>query len=111
MMIARWQIDARFGHKQEVIARLRNWARDIPPQAGLNEEKGRLLSGSVGALEATVEHNWEVADLAARPRLGEARDARRPRAVGQRSRALCRVGNVAMDDLPRVVIAPRKRGN
>ena len=64
MMIARWQIDARFGHKQEVIARLRTWARDIAPQAGLNVEKGWLLSASVGALEATVEHNWEVADLA-----------------------------------------------
>ena len=23
-----------------------------------------MLTGSIGALEATVEHNWEVADLA-----------------------------------------------
>ena len=64
MLIARWQIDARFGHKQKVIDMLRDWTRDIAPQAGLKPEKGRILTGSVGALEATVEHNWEVADLA-----------------------------------------------
>ncbi|MGO4305573.1 hypothetical protein [Cupriavidus sp. RAF12] len=61
MLIARWQIDARFGHKQEVIGRLQAWARDIAPQAGLL--RGRLLTGSVGAREATVVHEWEVADL------------------------------------------------
>ncbi|MGD0640174.1 MAG: hypothetical protein ABSC22_05450 [Roseiarcus sp.] len=62
MMIARWQIDARFGHKQKVIDALVRWARDIAPLAGLRN--GRLLTGSVGALEATVEHNWEVENLA-----------------------------------------------
>jgi hypothetical protein len=61
-MIARWQIDARFGHKQKVIDALAQWARDIAPLAGLRN--GRLLTGSIGALEATVEHNWEVEDLA-----------------------------------------------
>ena len=62
MLIARWQIDARFGQKQKVIDAITQWARDIAPQVGLL--KGRVLSGSIGALEATVEHNWEVADLA-----------------------------------------------
>jgi len=62
MFIARWQIDARFGQKQKVIDSITQWARDIAPQVGLS--KGRMLSGSIGALEATVEHNWEVADLA-----------------------------------------------
>ncbi|AJG23956.1 hypothetical protein [Cupriavidus basilensis] len=61
MLIARWQIDARFGHKQEVIERLQAWAREIAPQAGL--VTGRLLTGSIGALEATVVHDWEVSDL------------------------------------------------
>ncbi|MGE8364776.1 hypothetical protein [Cupriavidus sp.] len=61
MLIARWQIDARFGHKQEVIERLQAWAREIAPQAGL--VTGRLLTGSIGALEATVVHDWEVNDL------------------------------------------------
>ncbi|MHA7683869.1 hypothetical protein [Cupriavidus sp. PET2-C1] len=61
MLIARWQIDARFGHKQEVIDRLQGWAREIAPQVGL--VRGRLLTGSIGALEATVVHDWEVSDL------------------------------------------------
>lgn len=64
MLIARWQIDARLGHKQTVIDMLQSWSREIAPQAGLATEKGHMLTGSVGALEATVEHNWEVADLA-----------------------------------------------
>ena len=64
MMIARWQIDARFGQKQAVIDRLRDWSNRIAPEAGLPPAKGTLLTGSIGALEATVEHNWEVAGLA-----------------------------------------------
>jgi hypothetical protein len=64
MMIARWQIDARFGQKQAVIDRLQAWARDIAPQIGFSADKGRLLTGSIGAREATVVHEWTVADLA-----------------------------------------------
>ena len=63
MLIARWQIDARFGYKQKVIDSLVQWTREIAPQVGL--AKGQILTGSIGALEATVEHNWEIADLAA----------------------------------------------
>ena len=62
MLIARWQIDARFGYKQKVIDSLVQWTREIAPQVGLT--KGQILTGSIGALEATVEHNWEIADLA-----------------------------------------------
>ncbi len=62
MLIARWQIDARFGQKQKVIDSIAQWAREIAPQVGL--VKGSILSGSIGALEATVEHNWEVTNLA-----------------------------------------------
>ena len=61
MLIARWQIDARFGYKQKVIDSLIQWTREIAPQVGL--AKGQILTGSIGALEATVEHNWEIADL------------------------------------------------
>ena len=63
MLIARWQIDARFGHKQTVIDMLTAWARDIAPQIGWTKDKGRLLTGSSGAREATVVHEWAVADL------------------------------------------------
>jgi hypothetical protein len=62
MLIARWQIDARFGQKKFVIDRLKAWASGIAPRVGLT--RGRLLTGSIGALEATVIHEWEVDDLA-----------------------------------------------
>jgi len=62
MLVARWQIDARFGHKQKVIDSLVQWAREIAPKVGL--AKGGILTGWIGALEATVEHDWEVEDLA-----------------------------------------------
>jgi hypothetical protein len=65
MLIARWQIDARFGQKQTVIDMLGNWARDIAPQIGWGPGSGRMLTGSIGAREATVVHEWNVADLAA----------------------------------------------
>jgi hypothetical protein len=61
MLIARWQIDARFGHKQKVIDSLRAWTAEIAPQVGLR--RGRMLTGSIGALEATVVHEWEVESL------------------------------------------------
>jgi len=64
MLIARWQIDARFGQKQTVVESLRSWARDIAPQIGWPAERGRLLTGSIGAREATVVHEWTVPDLA-----------------------------------------------
>lgn len=63
-MIARWQIDARFGHKQTVIDMLQDGARNIAPRIGWTLERGRMLTGSIGAREATVVHEWVVADLA-----------------------------------------------
>lgn len=63
MLIARWQIDARFGYKQKVIDMLRDWSRSIAPQIGLDGNKGRIMTGSIGALEATVVHEWPVEDL------------------------------------------------
>lgn len=62
MLIARWQIDARFGHKQKVIDAIKSWSDDIAPRIGLTKE-GALLTGSIGVPEATVEHNWEVESL------------------------------------------------
>jgi hypothetical protein len=63
MLIARWQVDARFGVKQKAIEAISRWGREIAPQVGLSE--GRLMTGSIGALEATIEHNWPVESLAA----------------------------------------------
>ncbi len=64
MMIARWHIDARFGHKQAVIDAVQNWCRDIGEQIGWSADKLRITTGSIGALESTVELEVQVRDLA-----------------------------------------------
>jgi hypothetical protein len=64
MMVARWSIDARFGYKQNVVDAMKRWMRDIAPQVGIVEERTRLLTGSVGALEATVQSEHLIEDLA-----------------------------------------------
>ncbi len=54
MMVARWHIDARFGHKQTVIDSLNNWFEQIGSQIGWTKEKYRIVTGSVGAKESVV---------------------------------------------------------
>jgi hypothetical protein len=63
MIIARWHIDARFGHKQTVIDSLKTWSRDIGSQIGWTKDKCRIASGSIGALESTVEVDVLAEDL------------------------------------------------
>jgi hypothetical protein len=65
MLIARWQIDAKFGQKQTAIDHLNTWIDTIAPQIGIRREDGRLMTGSIGAREATLVHEWEVPDLVA----------------------------------------------
>ncbi len=64
MMIARWQVDTRFGHKQTVIDAVRRWCEEIGTQIGWTADRTRIVTGSVGALEATVELEVQVEDLA-----------------------------------------------
>lgn len=64
MFVARWQIDARFGHKQTVIDLLNGWKRDIGAKAGTDAHDIKILTGSIGAREATVEANHTVPSLA-----------------------------------------------
>lgn len=63
MMIARWQIDARFGHKDAVISSLKRWGEEIGAQIGWTPDKVRILTGSIGALEATVVSEVEIGSL------------------------------------------------
>lgn len=63
MMVARWSIDAKFGYKQNAIDLMQRWAREIAPQAGYSSDRMRLLTGSVGALEATIQSEILVKDL------------------------------------------------
>ncbi|BCP53212.1 hypothetical protein K32_18290 [Kaistia sp. 32K] len=64
MFIARWQIDARFGHKQEVLELMKEWERDIGASSGLDLDRSSFVTGSIGALEATIENNLTVESLA-----------------------------------------------
>ena len=64
MFIARWRIDARFGHKQVVIDALKEWHRTIGSQVGWAPDKVRLASGSIGARESRIEVDIVIRDLA-----------------------------------------------
>ena len=63
MMVARWSIDAKFGYKQNVVDLMQRWLKEIAPQAGIKAEKTRLLTGSIGALEATIQSEHVIEDL------------------------------------------------
>ena len=64
MFSARWQIDAKFGHKQTALELMRKWEREVGSQVGLADLKFQLMTGSIGAREATIESHHEVESLA-----------------------------------------------
>ena len=64
MMIARWHIQARFGHKQKAIELLKKWDREIGPKAGIAAGSQRIVAGSVGAKEAEIQAEMQIRDLA-----------------------------------------------
>lgn len=64
MMIARWQFLAKFGYKGTAIDLLKEWDREIGSQTNIDMGKQRVITGSVGASEALVEAEFEIADLA-----------------------------------------------
>ena len=64
MMVARWQIDARFGHKQTVFDLMDRWDKEFGAQVGWTPDKCRRLNGSVGALESTIQSEVLIKDLA-----------------------------------------------
>ena len=63
MMIARWHFEARFGHKQTAIDLLKRWGQEIGSQIGWTDDKVRIVTGSIGALESTIEMEITIADL------------------------------------------------
>lgn len=65
MMIARWTVDARFGCKQAALGLMQRWWEGIAPQIGWSKSQVRILSGSLGAPESTIQVEVEIADLAA----------------------------------------------
>ena len=63
MMLARWQFQARFGHKNEAINLLKEWNEQIGAQTDFDITRSRILTGSIGASEALVEMETEIAEL------------------------------------------------
>jgi hypothetical protein len=63
MMIARWSIDAKFGHKPDVLDSLDRWFDQFGSQIGWTRDKYRVLVGSVGALESQIISEITINDL------------------------------------------------
>ena len=64
MFSARWQIDAKFGNKQVVLDLMREWERDIGAKVGIQDLEFQIMTGSIGAREATIETHHQVESLA-----------------------------------------------
>lgn len=64
MIIARWRVHARFGHKQAAIDLMHRWWREIAPQIGWSTDQVRLLVGAVGEKESAIDVEIQLDDLA-----------------------------------------------
>jgi hypothetical protein len=54
MMLAQWNIDAKFGHKSHVIESLKKWQQEIGCQIGWTDDKVRMITGSIGVPESRI---------------------------------------------------------
>ena len=63
MMIARWQIQAKFGHKEAALDSMKRWIEEIGSQVGWTSDRVRVITGSVGAYESTIETEIKIKDL------------------------------------------------
>lgn len=64
MFIARWQINAKFGHKQKLLECMQRWLKEIGPQVGADKMQVQFSTGSIGSLESTVFVDHRVDSLA-----------------------------------------------
>ena len=64
MMIARWTCEAKFGQKSEALALQREWEEQIGVQTDIDISRSRTLTGSIGAKEAIIQSEMEIANLA-----------------------------------------------
>jgi hypothetical protein len=101
MFLARWQIDARFGHKQAVIDLMNCWLKEIGSKAGSDKMDVKLLTGSVGGRGHDRGHTVEsLADLEL---LRKDWQERVPQAMGHRPRTPCGVELGGVDYLSSTV--------
>ncbi|MEK9803722.1 MAG: hypothetical protein VW475_10005 [Curvibacter sp.] len=62
MIVARWQVNARFGHKQALIEEIKKWWSTIGREIGQTEVN--ILTGSVGAAESLITVDVRCRDMA-----------------------------------------------
>jgi hypothetical protein len=63
MFVARWIIEAKFGHKNETVALCRRWQAEVGDRVKLKTTT-RVLTGSVGVSESRLEFESVCASLA-----------------------------------------------
>ena len=63
MIVARWIIEAKFGHRQDVVDSLNRWNERFADTIGWDASRRRLLGGSVGAKESLVVEEIVLYDL------------------------------------------------
>src|SRR4028119_746924 len=62
MIVARWHVNARFGHKQELISELKRWWSTIGTEIGQTDYS--IMTGSIGAAESLITVDVRCRDLA-----------------------------------------------
>lgn len=62
-MLARWQFQAKFGHKGEAVNLLKEWIQEIGAQTDVDMKTTRLVTGSVGASEGLVQMEVPIEGL------------------------------------------------
>jgi hypothetical protein len=63
MIIARWHITTRFGHKKTAIDLMNKWRNEIGPKAGIEPDQARILTGSIGTPESEIQSDFRFDDL------------------------------------------------
>ncbi|HVY54527.1 MAG TPA: hypothetical protein VHC46_02120 [Thermodesulfobacteriota bacterium] len=63
MFIARWQVEAKFGYKQSAINSMKKWLEEVGSEIGWKPGNVRLITGSIGANESTIESEIKIKEL------------------------------------------------
>jgi len=100
MFNARWQIDAKFGHKQTVLELLKKWEREIGSQVGIadlkfpDHDRFDRCPGSDGRITSSGRKPCPAGGF-----LRQDRQDRCARQMGQGDGALRRVGHQPLEHL------------
>ena len=63
MIIARWHLTARFGHRDEVVALLGKWEVDVGQRIGWRPGSVRIVTGMLGESDSNIEFEVRMDNL------------------------------------------------